>query len=62
METQNLSKEDLEKQEKDIEKDHNIHDQNYKDQHKYYEQALLGTINLSIGIVFTSFLLFKKLI
>ena len=55
MDTQNLSKQD-------IEKNHNIHDQNFKDQHKYYEQALLGTINLSIGIIFTGFLLFKKLI
>ena len=62
MDLQDLTKEDLENKENNIKKTHNIYDQKLKDQQKYYEQALLGTINLSIGIIFSSFLLFKKLI
>jgi len=62
MDLQDLRKEDLENQENNLKRTHNIYDQKLKEQQKYYEQALLGTINLSIGIVFSSFLLFKKLI
>mgnify|MGYP001498319770 CR=1 FL=1 len=62
MDLQDLRKEDLENQENKLKRTHNIYDQKLKDQQKYYEQALLGTINLSIGIIFSSFLLFKKLI
>tara|TARA_X000000950_G_scaffold246350_1_gene303787 strand:+ start:756 stop:944 length:189 start_codon:yes stop_codon:yes gene_type:complete len=62
MDLQDLRKEDLENQENNLKRTHNIYDQKLKDQQKYYEQALLGTINLSIGIIFSSFLLFKKLI
>lgn len=62
MDLQDLTKEDLENQETSLKKTHNIYDQQLKDQQKYYEQALLGTINLTIGIIFSSFLLFKKLV
>jgi len=57
-----ITQDNLNEQEKKINEEHRIHDQQFKDQNRYYEQALLGTVNLSIGLVFASFLLFKKLI
>tara|TARA_B100000035_G_C21008692_1_gene558572 strand:- start:1371 stop:1553 length:183 start_codon:yes stop_codon:yes gene_type:complete len=58
----NITQENLNEQEKRIHEQHDIHEQQFKDKNKYYEQALLGTVNLSIGLVFASFLLFKKLV
>jgi len=57
-----ITQDNLNEQEKKINEEHRIHDKQFKDQNRYYEQALLGTVNLSIGLVFASFLLFKKLI
>tara|TARA_A200000159_G_C7087797_1_gene241273 strand:+ start:313 stop:465 length:153 start_codon:yes stop_codon:yes gene_type:complete len=44
----------------DIENQHKTLEQNYLDSQKYYNQAFLATINLSIGIVFISFMILKN--
>tara|TARA_B100001057_G_scaffold497573_2_gene602077 strand:- start:923 stop:1075 length:153 start_codon:yes stop_codon:yes gene_type:complete len=43
-----------------IENEHKKLEQQYVDSQKYYNQAFLGTINMSIGILFIGFMILKN--
>jgi len=44
----------------EIENQHKTLEKNYLDAQKYYNQAFLGTINMSIGILFIGFMILKN--
>ena len=44
----------------DMDKKHKTLEKNYLDAQKYYNQAFLGTINMSIGILFIGFMILKN--
>jgi hypothetical protein len=41
---------------------HDIKNQKIKDAERYYEQAMLGTMNITLGIVFIGSLIIKNII
>ena len=41
---------------------HDIKNQKIRDAERYYEQAMLGTMNLTLGIVFIGSLIIKNII
>jgi hypothetical protein len=43
-----------------IQNKHELYDAKYQDIEKYRNQALIGTMNISIGILITSIMLIKR--
>ena len=59
---ESLGKNELTQTECQIQNTHDTKMQKIKDAEKYYQQALLGTMNLTLGIVLISSLLIKKIL
>lgn len=59
---ESLGKNELTQTECQIQNTHDTKIQKIKDAEKYYQQALLGTMNLTLGIVLISSLLIKKIL
>ena len=59
---ESLGKNELAQTECQIQNTHDTKIQKIKDAEKYYQQALLGTMNLTLGIVLISSLLIKKIL
>jgi len=53
---------DLMQEEYNIQNLHDIKNQSIKDAKKYYEQAMLGTMNLTLGIIFIGSLIIKNIL
>ena len=54
------TQEELENEYNNIEKNHLTNEERYYDIVSYYTQAFLGTINLTIGIAVTGFMIYKN--
>jgi|TARA_B110000967_G_C18848667_1_gene543403 hypothetical protein len=52
--------EELENEYNNIEKNHLTNKERYYDIGSYYTQAFIGTINLTIGIAVTGFMIYKN--
>jgi len=54
------TQEELENEYNNVEKNHLTNEERYYDIGSYYTQAFLGTINLTIGIAVTGFMIYKN--
>jgi hypothetical protein len=54
------TQEELENEYNNIEKNHLTNEERYYDIGSYYTQAFIGTINLTIGIAVTGFMIYKN--
>ena len=59
---ESLGKNELVQQECNIQNTHETKMQKIKDAEKYYQQALLGTMNLTLGIILIGSLLINKIL
>tara|TARA_B100000508_G_C11436220_1_gene266165 strand:+ start:721 stop:918 length:198 start_codon:yes stop_codon:yes gene_type:complete len=62
MESLGKNKNQLMQEEYEINNTHHVKMQKIKDAEKYYQQAMLGTMNLSLGIVLLGSLLIRQIL
>lgn len=62
MESLGKNKNELMQEEYVIQNAHNVKMEKIKDAERYYEQAMLGTMNLSLGIILVSSLVIRNLL
>ena len=62
MESLGKNKNELMQQEHVIQNAHDVKMEKIKDAQRYYEQAMLGTMNLSLGIILVGSLLIRNLL
>lgn len=62
MESLGKNKNELMQEEYVIQNAHGVKTEKIKDAQRYYEQAMLGTMNLSLGIILVGSLLIRNLL